>query len=70
MILNTKDAVIDSSVTKEQKENAIAYIELGQGGRAFNFIGIDPPISGQYDMKIVKKMKPKIGKLEQTVVVE
>ena len=58
-ILNTKDAVIDSSVTKEQKENAIAYIELGQGGRAFNFIGIDPPISGQYDMKIVKKDETK-----------
>ena len=58
-ILNTKDAVIDSSVTKAQKENAIAYIELGQGGRAFNFIGIDPPISGQYDMKIVKKDETK-----------
>ena len=59
-ILSSRDAVLDSKVTDEQKKNSISYIELSKANTdgtvgAFTYVGLNKSIKGTYHMNIAKK---------------
>ena len=49
------DGTAIKNPTNEQKKSAVAYIKLSENSGAFAYVGINEPITGDYNMKIIKR---------------